>query len=676
MVDRQSRTIRYLGAWVNLELAWEVQLARMQSSVGFACANIRGYSLQLDMSVDAMKQFLMARLRTGLRHADLTVATLTGWDVKYRAAVFAGAGISMGRDLAKEALYILSGMLPLREHQWVMAGEELMATINADYPSSRTTRARCNAHLPRSEWEPKASRADRMLEMLYQHQVEVFQYPQHLRCPEGHLNVIVSQTESAGPKWKAEEVPALFTVAASNRRTKPRVAYVDASSARTPGLPSGCAAVICEDESGTPGKVIDVVAFASRPSGSNFLGESNALLAAIVSTPSDVDLRIVSDCLSAKMSADKGRLREWPSARLLSQYALPQRRRILAAARPVFNLIRKVIEEREASTQIDWVRSHTGAQDPNSIGNEWADKAANDARTAAPAHHRNWKTAGQNQFGMRVQGVEVLGSYRQAMDRSCQRGLVASLAKKFTDPNGAKMQGRLAAEVGHARLLAWCALVRKMKDSRVLKFALLAMTRHLPSREVLRIQQARVDGRPIAPQASDVKVSACTLCRHLKAETNDHAICECQHPLQRHLRGLAAREAREYLLKQGAIAPARVVGSARVSAWFSMPADFEDGVVPPLWICAKVPAKVRSRFCEGGQLAEAIGVAPKDIDLLLAWTWNGERWLRCSLSEVDERIQRLSAILINRAWARCGSTMLRLRQVVEVSPGQYGQGSR
>jgi ribonuclease HI len=403
--------------------------------------------------------------------------------------------------------------------------------------------------------------------------------------------------------------------------------------------------VICEAETGD---LVDLVSFASRPSGSNYLGEANALLAAIASTPSDVELRMVSDCLSAKMSADKGRLRSWPSGQLTSQYAIPQRSRILAAARPVFNLIRKLIEEREAPVKIDWVRSHTGLQDADSVGNERADKAANDARNAAPAKHGAWNTAGQFQFGMRVGGVEVLGSYRRAMTRRCMIRLVNSLAAKAT--KGAKMQGLLAAEVGHVRLLAWCAVVRKMKDHRMLKFSLLAMTRHLPSREVLRIRQARREARPIAPQAPNHGMGACVWCRDAHtAETNDHAICECQHPIQRHLRGLAAREAREYLLQQGAIAPMRVAGSARVDAWFEMPAD---GKGSPLWICAKVPAGVRAAFQRGGQLADAIGIAPKDLDRLLGWTWNGTQWARCPLAEVDTRVQRLSAIMISRAWIR------------------------
>jgi hypothetical protein len=237
IIDRRSRTIRYLGAWVNLELTWEVQLSRMRSSFGFACSNIRGYSFPLDMSVVAMKQFVMSRLRTGLRHANITLGTLADWDVKYRAAVYAGAGISMGQDLATEALYILTEMLPLQEHRWVMAGDELMATLNAEYPSSKTTRARCNAHQPRESWEPKTSRADRVLEMLHQHDVAVFQYASRLRCPDGPLEVIESQHERDRPRWKAHEVPVLFTVSGPHRKTGSRIAYVDASSGGTRALP-------------------------------------------------------------------------------------------------------------------------------------------------------------------------------------------------------------------------------------------------------------------------------------------------------------------------------------------------------------------------------------------------------------------------------------------------------
>jgi len=82
--------------------------------------------------------------------------------------------------------------------------------------------------------------------------------------------------------------------------------------------------------------------FACRASGSNYLAEAVALLAAFLAVPVEAELAIYTDALSVKQSVERGLVMDWLAGALTGVYAITQRSRVLTAARPVLNMIRAV----------------------------------------------------------------------------------------------------------------------------------------------------------------------------------------------------------------------------------------------------------------------------------------------------------------------------------------------
>jgi hypothetical protein len=102
-------------------------------------------------------------------------------------------------------------------------------------------------------------------------------------------------------------------------------------------------------------------------SGDNYAAEAMAILAAIVLTPGQDDLVIVTDSLSCIFACNHGRQIMWEKT-LHSQhdrrlhghsFSITQRKRILTSARSIMSTIRALIEMRPGSTAFRHQRAHT-----------------------------------------------------------------------------------------------------------------------------------------------------------------------------------------------------------------------------------------------------------------------------------------------------------------------------
>ena len=145
-----SESIRYLSAWLNLDLSWEVQIARMDKTVRGVAHSICDHHLDLIMSASAVKQYLLPCLKIGLEIADIGEATLSQWDNIIRKAVCRGANMTMGHgygSLNPGAFYLATGIPKLADHRWAIRIEELIIRLNASFPSSKTGWARLGESL-------------------------------------------------------------------------------------------------------------------------------------------------------------------------------------------------------------------------------------------------------------------------------------------------------------------------------------------------------------------------------------------------------------------------------------------------------------------------------------------------------------------------------------------------
>jgi ribonuclease HI len=629
-------TIRYLGVWFNLELNWDVQIARMNKVVQLTCVRIRDYHFPLDMSVVATQQFIAPCVRSGLIFTDVSESRLKKWDSVIRSSAMQAYGMKAGRSLKAEAWLIATDLVSLQDLRWVTRGEELMVTLNASYPSTRT----CWARLGNTPWAPtqearQQSRAAETIGRLMNNGVYLDFYPTNLHLPLELASV--TSIQPLGPAWQPDRAPVLFT--RPNFTEGSRTIYTDGSTGPDPKRPAGCAVIVCNEA----GAIIAKIRFRCRATGNNYLPELLAILCALVLTPSDVDVRIHSDALGALYGINKGRDRSWPSGKWLSSYALPQRARLLAGMRPVRNCIEAVICRRAGATELFHVKAHTMRSDQHSRMNEVADREANRARiekgTAVP-----YELFGQELVRMKIRAsphsrpLEVLGSYRQAMLRMTRSRYVSRLAEPRSQ-NG--YQHRMARIHGRG-VATLCETVRLSHDPRGVRFSTLAIAEKLPT------MWRAAEFLPASPTEG-----LCVLCTQTSTEDIDH-VYMCTNVTRARMRDATIAATVGLLVGAGVTSPRGSPGSQRVRAWF----DPLGRAGNDLWVCSRVPSWAIAGIESLTPYDGALGIMPAGISKLLGFTWTRSHgWTTCGLAEVGERQRALQDCIVRgalRTWqTRC-----------------------
>jgi ribonuclease HI len=422
------------------------------------CSSIRRNGFDLTMSKTAMDMFLMPALRTGLRVVDAPDRVLKRWDDLLRRAILDGAGISRwGVNVL--AFPLVLGFPTLERFRWALRGEELMVTLIADYPCSRTARARRRAvSLARGSraWARRCaytrSRDQRTLEGLSASGVFVTdgEFGPAVRSSTQRRQFI--PTDPVWSSWTPYVCPIVREVRSPTTRDTgglPRrvVVFTDGSSGKDPGEPSGCSVVVTAD-----GQIIAESYFACRASGNNYLAEALAGVAATLCVPSSVDLDLVTDAKSYMQALEKGHVRDWAQGTFTKSYALSQRARILCAARPVLRMARAVVCARRGDTCVQHVRSHSGGTDFFSRMNDRADVLANKARLefAGRADELPLTLYGDAAVRMMVGRVPVIGSFKKAILREAEARLTKRLAAQKA-PAARNVAAPLGRRVEQAR---------------------------------------------------------------------------------------------------------------------------------------------------------------------------------------------------------------------------------
>ena len=111
--------------------------------------------------------------------------------------------------------------------------------------------------------------------------------------------------------------------------------------------------------------------------------------------------------------------------------------------------------------------------------------------------------------------TQVVGSYRQAIERRDRRALVSRLRE--LDSFGA-----LARQVEISEVLAYCRAVQRTHDPVLARFAMLALCGALPTEKTL----SRTKGRGNRNMGRE---APCKICVSGAEETQKHAMLECKH---------------------------------------------------------------------------------------------------------------------------------------------------
>ena len=408
-----THTVRYLGIWLNLVGDWSVQIGRMRRTVWFICSCLRRAKFRIPMSVVAITQALIPRLRGALLVATIPRWIVRGWDTQIRKAVLTADEISMRSGLNSDAFHYTTGLPCLEDLIVGIRGEGLLVSLNADYPAARTCAARVlSAAAGGGSWSRRAAT---------QEALELMDYPVsvHQRDPDP-IVVPADEWDLAQPRWSdwtPYQRPVLQKLRGGWTRGLVRV-YTDGSTLPGAQDPSGFAAVVT-----LGGEVLAVLGGPVRASGDNFLAELVAIAFAILVVPVQAPLWVGSDSEASIGATNKSRAINWLRSELGERgntYALPQRARILSAARPVMNMIRAMLELREAPLELGHVKAHSNGTDFHSRMNDHADRKANEERLkwSSKEHAFPEYLWGEERYRLRVDGFPVVGSYFRALMRS------------------------------------------------------------------------------------------------------------------------------------------------------------------------------------------------------------------------------------------------------------------
>ena len=654
----EAHTIRYLGVWLNLRLDWAVHIARMDRLVWSVASSIRRGGFDLVMSKTAVNQFLMPGLRVGLLVTDVPDRAVKCWDARIRQAVLCAAGVTMRRCLSVEAFYNALLFPRIADQRWALRGEEHMVTVIAQYPSSRS----CRARMATRKAGPRSCRALRTRTKLGRDVEAVF-------MERGRVGPVL-RSQDPSP-WNPEDnvwsewTPYLPTRVrsvggAASRSMHARV-YTDGSTGPTPGAPSGCSVVVV-----LCGAVVNVHGFPCRASGNNYLSEMVALLAALQAVPSNVPLTVHSDCLAGIFSANKRRCRDWARGEFLDEYALPQRRRILSAARPVLNGIRAVIRCRAAPTRLEFVRAHTGASNQHALMNQRADEEANRARRANADAKLALHLYGEERHSMALRRIPVIGAFKPAILRYMS---TRSISRWCEIPSNSPVVGTdlppLCPAVAHsarlvsahsAAVIAMSGTVSRTRDPQLLRFWLLAVTEWLPvERRLVRSHRAGMPSRGHGCKLCGAPVETV---RHVFVCPRRELTCERDNSIGCALRVLAVAGIRSRSgIQVHPAPPVHVTVDAAecdvrwVQAWFDLSGRSW------LEVCVFSDSHTTGATAVDA-LAAVLGVMPKNVSALFAHErLPSGAWRRRSLRDVSALVASLQEELLRGSlglWkARC-----------------------
>jgi hypothetical protein len=577
--EGRNAVFKYLGCMVSASLIWEPAVAKLSKCVNWIGRRIIHGKFTLPMSKYAIECVLFPMIWPSLAVANVTKTLLMSWDNSLRRAVLSGAGIKShcGQQLSKDVLYF-SRSFPALEHLFrIRKASELTISLNCNLGLSGTFWARIAKGLSSDVLNADPNLAvsgdptDSSVAMLLAQHSWTDMNPRLRHKYNRAIRTLLSLRSNFDCSLTARDSPAFPTLlrAASagdipwDHTRSPTIyvtddpalaveAYTDGSTPveewdRADNPLSGIAVVFprpnpCSSERPTPNcgeyqkrdihdsfshTCTDESAIYRAPaacSGNNYAAEAIAILAAILLTPGQDDLVIVTDCEACIFACNHGREILWDNSPHSRHdhlsfgriFSTTQRHRILSAARSIISTIRACISVRPGNTSFRHQPSHTldDVLDPNSGSfsarmNKRADIEAKLARREAKGRWVPPHTSYEERIVLRDRrDWPVLGDYKKFLNRTMEELDLRPRACKLTS------QGELIS-LNHVGVTTLFHSVRKTRDPELVKFAVCAISNSLPTTYSL----TRRSYKPLSPN--------CPLCGAEALGTYSHSrICE------------------------------------------------------------------------------------------------------------------------------------------------------
>lgn len=140
----EGKSVRYLGAWINMDLDYDDQCSKISSTIGYYCHLAVKFRLSIDRTVVFFNRYLMPKLELPLRYAQPTAEQCHRWDAAIGRVIseLANAARTMKTEAVASSLGLI---LPSSLEKTIKISEAFLRLNSSDSVASMCARSRWQA---------------------------------------------------------------------------------------------------------------------------------------------------------------------------------------------------------------------------------------------------------------------------------------------------------------------------------------------------------------------------------------------------------------------------------------------------------------------------------------------------------------------------------------------------
>ena len=455
-----SESFRYLGLYMTMDLQWETHIQEMNACILKTLSALRHWRVTLLQGCQIITKLLEPKLEIGMRHAIIPHKTLQEWDRQLSAALIRRAGLSAGSIHQSATITLISatGMVNLNYLNKVtdILSRTNKATEGLPFYRKEIDKCLKIATLPEDTSTDRRRKVKAIL--LSRTDLDILKVLQDL--DKVGITIIANpRGEKKAPRIRKKSKPTdgLLTfrgqiVPVQSNAHRGCYDLWGSAYPRAPDTDHDIPWVtICTDGSTYKGKPFSGAAMVyvqdnfhkheweprtihwNTAQADNHCAEMAAINRALRSVPVTAHIRLFTDSSSCIAAIKQHGTRKGLYLDLRD------------AARPYLRAIQEAMEVRNAAgaiTEIKHIRSHTGNRDPQSIGNECADRGAKEAANNGTLGGDIDLMEYELPYVLLIDGEPVHGDIRKALKNHLKNKTITT----WGDQNKRPTRGRIARD--------------------------------------------------------------------------------------------------------------------------------------------------------------------------------------------------------------------------------------
>jgi ribonuclease HI len=522
-----SNSWRHLGILLNLQLDWKDQITTMNNTLTQVKRVCKANQMPIMEKIAIIREYLIPRFDLGVTHAIIDEKQLQSWDSQIRTLILDKSSIRGKKSISKSAFHLITNIPSMKGLEQVRKCNELFIRLNspADPPSdslwsrlSITTEEKSQSDIvaafPRLVTKRNKSYLIRSAKLA--EKVGLL-----LEWNEGYIpqdsKVERIQSQNLTEWQKKEKNPYCNPnkiLVYEKTTTIPWKAWTDGSTPYQGNGPSGIGILLRH-----PDYNETKIAEPFKATGENYIAEMMGILVAMRLVPGNHPLVIYTDSLSAKQALER------------EHDFFSERQWCRTAARPIVRSIMKIMKARTSTTEIKWIRAHTGQDDEESKGNQVADSLANEGRRIAELINGQLPdyTFNENKIISKINPTNIYSDNKSNMYQHVIGDLSAALKREYNnqllkDWMHKKNQGELV-RANPRDALELCRIVRLQGNNELMKFYLEALTQTADTHE--RRETTRSTQQQPAKEQKYLTNVKCLFCKESDESLRHLLTSEC-----------------------------------------------------------------------------------------------------------------------------------------------------